>query len=215
MGGENPKGKWIEFLRRKTEFLYHITHVDNLERILKEGLFSRNEAIERGISFRDISMKEVQDRRKGKEIFGRTIHDYVALYFNPRNPMMYVEINRKEKIAVIAVSLEVILKEGVIFSDGNAASDKTEFYNEFDALEKLDWRSILAEYWTDGWGLPDYEKKRKICAEVLVPQMVEVEYFEKLFFPNETLKNEMEEKLGYLLENLGISVEIVPAIFFA
>lgn len=63
-------------------YLYHMTHIDNLESIFKYGLLSHNEAHRRGLVKVDISMQAAQEWRK-------KVHNYVPFYFSPRNTMLY------------------------------------------------------------------------------------------------------------------------------
>lgn len=48
--------------------LEHMLHHKNLESIFVNGLLSHNEAYKRGLISEDISMTEVQERRKAKRI---------------------------------------------------------------------------------------------------------------------------------------------------
>ena len=80
-------------------YLYHLTHKDNLENILRYGLQSHNLAHQNNLIKKDISNKDVNKRRQKRDpIYKKSIHDYVPLYFNPRNPMMYVRKNIQNDI---------------------------------------------------------------------------------------------------------------------
>jgi hypothetical protein len=64
----------------------------------------------------------------------------------------------------------------VVLTDGNAAADATRFLPSPEGLAELDEGAVYAEWWTN----PDYwtylEKKRRRCAEVLVPDAIEPRY---------------------------------------
>lgn len=172
--------------------LYHLTHIDHVQTIFKDGLLSHNNAHERGLVQHDISNPSVQDQRAIRFIGKRPLHDYVPLYFNPRNAMLFdVFKNRTLKdIVLLRLSRKLMLQKGVWFTDGNAANDPTLFYNKLEDLDKLDWDCIRARYWND------YEDgKRKCMAEILVPDKISENYIKRkshLFVENQESRNRIE-----------------------
>jgi len=159
----NPLSK---LLRQKgLECLLYLTHPDNLRSITQYGILSRG-CVERcGIRHEDISNVEVQARRD-REVFGRPLHDYIPLYMARRNPMLWTLRNLPR--AYIRVSLEVADKDGTAFSNCNASSYWARFYQGSSNIDQLPWDVILAPTWTQ---FPDGKRKR--CAEVLVPEIIE------------------------------------------
>ena len=148
------------------EYLYHITHLDNLESIAKTGLKSHNQAHEENGPV-DISDPDVNERRRRRDpIYGISLHDYVPLYFRALNPMLYRRKDQQRELAILCVDSSVMHIPEVIFTDGNAASDYTDFFHDMEDLAKLDWNCLgdAAEYWHDREGI------RRRCAEVLVPR---------------------------------------------
>jgi hypothetical protein len=75
--------------------IYHITPIDNLPGIIKEGgLFCDRDA--KKIKFVSIGHKDIKERRIRKRVplgRGGVLADYVPFYFAPRSPMLYT-INR-------------------------------------------------------------------------------------------------------------------------
>jgi hypothetical protein len=70
------------------KYIYHMTHKDNLESILENGLFSHNNDF---VTNR-IDNPDVNNRRNFFEpIYNKNVQDYVPFYFNPRNAMLYVK----------------------------------------------------------------------------------------------------------------------------
>jgi hypothetical protein len=75
--------------------LYHITHVDNLAAIAKEGVLVSDAAmIARGGPSQPIGMSAIK-RRRVEELEvschpGTKVGDYVPFYFCPRSVMLYV-----------------------------------------------------------------------------------------------------------------------------
>ena len=166
-------------------FLYHMTHKSNLSSILKYGLLSHNDAHNRNLTTIDISENTVNDRRRRIEpIFNKSIHEYAPLYFNPKNPMLFKRKNIQNDIVILAYEANLLLKENTIFTDGNAASDSTNFYNNFDCLSKLSWECI-----NDAWWNTYQDGKRKKCAEVLILNKIEIDSISKIITFDESTKN--------------------------
>lgn len=151
----------------RINYLYHFTHLNNLASIRTRGLISHNRAHNRGYVSEDISNLEVNNIRANKVAFGRPLHDYVPLYFTPRNPMLYVRKDVQNEIAILCLKKELLCREGSIFTDGNAANGPTGFFNDVQELHSLDWVCIRSVRWNE---FPDGRRKR--CAEVLVPDYV-------------------------------------------
>jgi hypothetical protein len=150
--------------KHRIDYLYHITSIVNLDKILKHGILSHNEAYRLGLIAEDISMKDVQERRiKLDTIHHRCLHDYASLYFCPRNAMLFKRADLQDHLAILAVEPRVIFAPLSVFTDGNAASGPTRFYNRASDLDRLAWDVLTHDYWNN---YPD--GKRKKCAEVLV-----------------------------------------------
>ena len=162
-----------------------MTHKSNLCSILKYGLLSHNDAHNRNLLSTDISENTVNERRRRIEpIFNKSIHEYAPLYFNPKNPMLFKRKNIQNDIVILAYEANLLLKENTIFTDGNAASDSTSFYNNFDCLSKLSWECI-----NDAWWNTYQDGKRKKCAEVLILNKIEIDSISKIITFDESTKN--------------------------
>lgn len=164
-------------------YLYHMTHIDNLKKMIETGcILSHNKIKNSEINHVDISDNSVNTKReKSEPIYNFSIHDYVPLYINPKNPMLFKRKNIQDEIILIAVDKKKIFYSNSIFTDGNAASNKTLFFNELSDLEKLDWKCINDEYWND------YEDgKRKKCAEVLVKDRIDFPSVKRIICNNDT-----------------------------
>ena len=151
--------------RYRIAYLYHLTHIANLRSIWDLGLLSHDRAHDQTgpVDIADpqvIALRaELQDT-----VFGRALHDYVPLYFTPKNPMLYRRRAIQPELAMLCFSKDVLLLDGAVFTDGNAASRRTRFFDDYQRLDQLDWDCIRAVRWTE---FPDGRRKR--CAEVLVP----------------------------------------------
>jgi len=193
-------------------YLYHITHKKNLKSILRFGLLSRNLCMEKGIRVEEIGDKEIVGKRGIKIIPGSNarLNDYVPLYFNPRNAMMYrvCEKFKASRLVVLAFDINVILIKGTIFTDGNAASEEAKFYYSKYELEKFDWGKINSKEWVFDWFI-DAEKKRKMMAETLVKEKIPSKYLKKIICNCEESAKEVKDLVKGKFE-----VEVSEDMFF-
>jgi ssDNA thymidine ADP-ribosyltransferase, DarT len=149
----------------------HVTHVDNLKRIIESGgLLAKNRLPEN--SYTDISMAEIQERRGEISVLGtsKTLHDFVPFWFTFKTPMMAKVQDKSPELVYLQLSLDILSKGDVVITDGNAASANTKFrlFRTFDDLQILD-LSILQKK-VDYAGNP--ERKRLKSAEILIPDKV-------------------------------------------
>ena len=145
--------------------LYHITHVDNLRKIVADGeLLSDAAMIARGGPAQAIGMSGLK-RRRVEELEvdrqpGAKVGDYVPFYFCPRSVMLFVihranhpELTYRDGQGPI-VHLEADLHAVVqwaeesgarwAFSLSKAGAYYTEFRSRLDELDQLDWQAIAA-----------------------------------------------------------------------
>jgi hypothetical protein len=191
--------------------IVHMLHFKNLENVLTHGLLSHNEAHKRGLIQEDISMSEIQDRRKETDLLisaqGEVarlnpwevttgsmqkrinLHDFVSFYFNPRNPMLYKRKDMQPELVFILIHADIIESKPTdskfaVFSDGNAGSSRTQFYTGKENLTKVDLELIYRKSsWNDPYaGIKD-EQKRKKCSEVLIYPSVPVADIQEIYCP--------------------------------
>ena len=156
--------------------IYHMSHIDNVASILKYGLLSHDISYNNRLTKRDISDSSVNSRRMKREpIYGQSIHSYVPFYFNPKNAMLYRRRDIQENIVLFAFDRELIAEAGVLFTDGNAASNATRFFCHLEDLSQLAWGCLHANSWNS---YPDGKRVR--MAEVLVPNKVSTRRVQKI-----------------------------------
>ena len=153
--------------------LHYITPIANVPSILQHGLLSHSRA--QKVVHQSVAMLEIQDLRSKKVVpGGRPLHDYVNLYFHARNPMLYKRQAQHQTLCVLRIGPDVLDLPGAVICDGNAASDYTRFLSSPGGLQFLSRDEVFAEWWTDMNPIVKWEKARKKCAEVLVPDQIEV-----------------------------------------
>ena len=160
---------------------HYITPVANLTSIAAGGILSHSLATK--LAHTSVASETIQDRRVGKRVPTRLLlHEYVNLYFDARNSMMfYLKSNSSEPIVVLQVSQDVLDIPGAVITDGNAACNTTQFYISPDGLKHLDQDRVYATWWTDPDPFIKAENKRKRSAEVLIPERIPVDYIEGFF----------------------------------
>ena len=147
--------------------LYSLQHVDNLPSIQRRGILSHAD-IGR-IKHVDLSDEKVQRARSCLSIGGLDLHFYVPLFFRPLTPMEYVicvHENKRDEVAMLEIDTSVFALPGVWFTDGNARANATNFFDDLDDLDQLEW---------DILNTPNAfsRRYRRIkSAEVLVPHKV-------------------------------------------
>ena len=78
--------------------LHYITPIENLPSILEKGILSHKLASK--IPHLSVALDVIQERRKNKIIpRGRPLHDYVNLYFDARNPMLYRRLEQHATVS--------------------------------------------------------------------------------------------------------------------
>jgi hypothetical protein len=188
---------------------YHITHFDNLESILLNGLMSHKLVYANKLIKIDISNQAIQNERDRIEsVFGRNIQDYVPLYINPQNPMMDSERVKKysSNILLLEVIPHILVQEkNTLFSDGNAAQQQTNFYHNQNELENINWQLLQNGKWIKGT-----ESQRVMCSEVLVPKCVAVFYINRIILRDTFI---IENVMRLFPNHKGIEIEINDEYF--
>lgn len=176
--------------------LYYITHVKNVESILKEGILSHKRIVDEGLVFERIYNPEVVCRREGITVpDGRSLWDFANLYFQARNPMLFTVIrnNPLATIAVIGVDRSVLDRNDVYITTGNAAHSQTEILPASERKRILPdiLNNINRIYWNEVDG-----SKRTIMAECLVPDSIPPTYIRSIYFADYTSKKQAEQTLS-------------------
>jgi len=143
--------------------IYHITHVDNLAQMVGEGaLWSDAVMVPRGGPAAAIGMSDIKRRRleqlRVKCFPDNFVGEYVPFYFCPRSIMLYLiymgndpELTYRGGEGPI-VHIEADLMESVVWADAvprrwsftlsNAGANYTEFRNDLDDLDDVDWGAV-------------------------------------------------------------------------
>lgn len=185
---------------------YHLTHVDNLEGIIQKGLLCHNK-VGKHI---DISNSKIQAGRHHKFLPmypGRTIHDCVPLFISPKPPMLYVQQKEQEQIVYLRINPKILLLSEVVFTDGNARSNDTQFFDDLEKLNHLDWDLLHRQYWGSDDPEQHQENKRRRSAEVLVPNQIPHTYFTHITVYNKEIYSQVQQILAKLSVSIPTRIE--------
>ena len=177
--------------------LHCIAPIANLASIASLGILSHNQAAR--VPHFDVSDEEIQDRRKGKLVPDarrskpRELHDYANLYICGRNPMMYVRRDRHHELVLLRVSCDVLDLDEAVIADGNASSNYTGFHSAPGGLAVIDATITFAGDPTHPDRYEFYDRKRRQCAEVLVPDRIPPEYITGAYVSCEASRDQCED----------------------
>jgi hypothetical protein len=171
--------------RRDLYELHCIQPIENLPSIMSHGILSHRRA--QDIPHVDVSDPTIQDLRTGKIVPDARyeeqleLHDYANAYICGRNPMLHrLSIGRgiHAQLSVLRLSCDVLDLAEAVIADGNASSKYTSFHPSPSGLTGID-RTIT--FLGDPTHPNQYEfwsRKRRMCAEVLVPHLIEAKHIE-------------------------------------
>lgn len=177
--------------------LFYLTPISNLASIFSRGILSHHRAAKvRGA--KSIADPNVQDIRSTKVVpRGRPLWDYANLYINVRNPMMFVR--RFEQVCVVRVDRSVLNLPDVVVTDRNAAARAARFAPAPGGLSIVDQNLTLALSWKHPDDLMrEWDHKARMCAEVLIPDVVDAQAILGVYVANETRVAAVQNQCGRL-----------------
>lgn len=187
-----------QLLRYRVDHLHYMSHIDNVPSILAHGIMSYNKVHCESIPHRSIAWSSVQRHRR---------KEFVPLYFATHTPMQYVKtqttqrcgtpsMEQRELVFMEVDAARIFRRHGVLFTDGNAASNETTFFSELSDMDKLDWNVIHTR------NCYSKEYKRLKAAEVLVPDIVPFKYFKRVVAYDAEVSRELRKMSKKLQKEL-------------
>ena len=179
-------------------------HVDNLNTIMRRGgLHAPNHVPNDGLPYRFCHDPEVQGARAEVDILvgpGGTIHDYVPFYFGYLSPMMFqLKTGRvpgydegQEPLIYLVSSAQAVDTAGIrfVFSDGHGLAIFTDWFDDLNRLDAVDWNVVNRRYWTDD--VNDMDRQRKKQAEFLVHQCCPWSLIQEIVVINAAMRQRVE-----------------------
>lgn len=203
----------------RTTLIYHITHKDNLEGIIaRNSLVAQSSTAKAPISYCNIAHTTIQDRRSQTPVPcgpGGYLHDYVPFYFAPRSPMLYaIHCGNVENctagqadIVYLVSSAESVATSGLefVFTDGHGIMALSEFYDNLENLDAIDWDVMKGRYWADTDDDPDRKRRRQ--AEFLVYGSFPWERIEMIAVMNKEIGSKMKDTISHATKKPRIEVK--------
>jgi hypothetical protein len=198
--------------------IYRLLHIDNLPVILDcGGMHAPSHPPAGKCDYRVIHNVDIQKIRRERPILcgqGGTVHDYVAFYFGPRSPMLYqlhtgwVEnYDQGQEPLIYAVStIETIVQAGCgfVFSDGHGIAAFTQWFDNLNDLDKVDWNTVYADFWADT--VDDMDRQRRKQAEFLVHRFCPWDLIIRIGVLNDNVLKAVERILEQ--KNCSLPVEV-------
>jgi hypothetical protein len=192
--------------------LHSIQPLTNVRSILDNGVLSHERAAR--VHHESVAMEEIQARRARVTVpgTGLKLHSYANLYINGRNKMMFKLVRGSvghEKLCILRISARVLDLDGVIVADRNASTDLVRFAPSPGGLANITKELVFAEYWTHDDPLKQQLHGAIVCAEVLVPDVVQPEFLEGAYVSSDAAATELRNLVG---DDLAITRK--PYLFF-
>lgn len=180
-------------------------------------LLCDNEIQAKNIETQGIAYKAIKERRSRRPVptcKQGHLSDYVPFYFAPRSPMLYaihcgtVENYQEGQGSIIHLvsTIESINERGLpfTFTNGHAEMSPTEFYENLDDLDKIDWDLMKSKFWFDKG--EDINRKWRRQAEFLVYNNFPIELVLGIGVISEQVKSEVEDILKSCEKEIKIAV---------
>ena len=190
--------------------IYHITHVENLPRILADGcVFSDAVINQSGGPSKTIGMSTIKQRRLSLPVKchpGDKVGEYVPFYFCARSVMLYIiyqgnhpEVSYRGGQGPI-VHLEADLRAAVdwavqknrrwAFTLSNAGAVYTEFRSNLAQLAEIDWDAVDAR----DWRAPETKEGKQ--AEFLIYEEFPCHLIERIGVSSASVYSQVRAALG-------------------
>jgi len=179
-------------------------HKDNLHVYLRRGgIHAPNHTPNDGLNYRTIHNVEIQSQRSLTQIpcgARGCIHDYVSFYFGCLSPMLLnLKTGRvagynegQEPLIYLVSTVQEIQQKGIpyVFSDGHGIASFTQWFEDLQNLDKVDWSVVNLRYWADT--LNDMDKQRRKQAEFLVHKFCDWSLIREIVVINDAIKSQVE-----------------------
>lgn len=176
-------------LERNIQNVYHFTREDNLESILNMGIVPRTELENKNIHY---------IYNDGYRLDGFTNANCCSISF-PNYKMFFKYRNENPDVnwAVIELSSDILYNKNCYFCKGNAASSLVRETPIQLKQGIIGLRNMFSEregqFTREQMGLPNHYSTDP-QAEVLIFDTIEVDYFKRIIFDNETTANKFRNK---------------------
>lgn len=142
--------------------VYRIVHIHNVEYLLSYGMFTKNHA-QADPNYINIGDSELIAQRNtypvGINPPNGVLGDYVPFYFGPLSPMLFniktghrgIRNRPQSEIVYIVCEVNMLISncDDWCFTDGHAKNKITEFYNDVNDFDAVDWNMVSERQWSN------------------------------------------------------------------
>lgn len=188
---------------REGKLLYHLTALENMESIIRDGLKSRGLLRQEGkVTFNDVADPEIIEKRQLQNL-----DNYVPFHFHPYSAFDYaVKYGHPDTTFVyITVTRELAKEKGYKVEPIHPLSgavDQSVLYDYEEGFELIDWEAVAKP-----GNANEYVRCCKM-AECLSDRTVKANDFNTIYVPDQQTKRMIE---GLLRQN-GIRDEMLPYV---
>jgi hypothetical protein len=204
-------------------YLYRITHIDNLDFILKSKKLTCPTHDDKDLNYVGIGDKTLITSRSSKKISAApngSFNDYIAFYFGARSPMLYgiqkgfngVTKRKPESIIYFITTFKKVVESGsqYVFTDGHGYHAMSQFFNKEDELKEVDWKTVNLVRWNDTED--DSDRKRRKQAEFLILSEFPLSSIVAIAVHNEDIKTKIMTK--FAAYDLKCNVVVKPKLYY-
>ena len=187
-------------------YIFRITHIGNIERVLADGCYCRTTGM-RKAKYVEIGNQELIDKRNSRSVPippGGTLSDYVPFYFTPYTPMLYniktgLGVPKKpiDEIVILVSSIHrlVALNIPFVFTDRHAYLKTARFSSDpADLGSWIIWPVLqVRDFKRD-----DLDKFEKYQAEALVHEHVPLNALSAILCYNDSARIAVQGKADAL-----------------
>lgn len=200
--------------------IYRLIHLDNLEIYLNRGgLHAPNYDPGDGLTYKTIHNDDIQKQRQITRIPCSprgVVHDYVSFYFGYLSPMLFqLKTGRvsgynegQEPLIYLVSTAQIVAEAGIdfVFSDGHGIAAFTDWYDDLQNLDRVDWDMIYQKYWRDT--NEDMDRQRRKQAEFLVYRFCDWQLINEIAVCNMRVKRRVEDILNQFSSGMHRNVVI-------
>ena len=142
------------------KLLYHLTHVDNLDSIIENGLLSRNQVIQRCLLNKDIANHNILENRQLNHL-----DDYVLFHFYP-NTAFDNAVRYKygaENFVYIGVYRSYAEYSNFKIIPRHPLNGEFELYDYNEGMKRIDWETMEIRMDEIAPTAQDYAKEVKMA----------------------------------------------------
>lgn len=195
--------------------IYHFTDVANLPAILAAGELRCHQMAPTEVDVGDASIKSRRTLIRVPCGPGGKVCDYVPFYYAPRSPMLSsIQFDNvpgvspdQRRLPYLVSSTEAAYGADLecVFTDGNAATAFTDFYDEAAELPQVvDWPLMRARLWFNTQEDPD--RRRRRMAEFLVHGALPLELVTEIGVFDQSVASQVADLLSAAGSTLPVAI---------